>query len=52
MRHVSMAGAVAVLAALVFGVPSLTAGTGSTTCTDTLAPGTYHQVVVPASTEE
>jgi hypothetical protein len=32
---------------LVVGVPSFAAG-GSTTCTDTLAPGSYGRVVVPA----
>ena len=48
MRQVSIAGGVAVLAALILGVSSTAAGTGSTTCTDTLAPGTYHRLIVPA----
>jgi len=48
MRQLSIAGFLAVLAALFVAVPSLAAGSGTTTCTDTLAPGTYHRVVVPA----
>ena len=48
MRQISITGFLAVLAALVVGVPSLAAATGTTTCTDTLAPGTYNRVVVPA----
>jgi hypothetical protein len=48
MRQITMAGFLAVLAALVLGAPSVAAGTGTTTCADTLAPGTYHRVVVPA----
>lgn len=39
---------VAALSGLVLGVPSFAAGGNSTTCTDTLAPGTYGRVVVPA----
>jgi hypothetical protein len=39
----------AVLAALVMTLPSLAANSSNaTTCTDTLVPGTYKQVVVPA----
>jgi hypothetical protein len=41
-------GVAAGLAALVAAVPSLAAGTRTTTCTDLLAPGTYQRVVVPA----
>ena len=38
----------AVLTALIMTLPSLAANSGNaTTCTDTLAPGTYKQVVVP-----
>ena len=40
-------GAMAV-AALAVAVPSMAGGTKTTTCTDTLAPGTYQRVVVPA----
>jgi hypothetical protein len=47
MRHLSLAGLLAVLATLVVGVPAVAADPGATTCTDTLAPGTYHRVVVP-----
>jgi len=36
-----------VLTALIVGVPTLAAGNGATSCTDTLAPGAYHQVIVP-----
>jgi hypothetical protein len=40
--------AAAFVAALAVGVPGLaSAGTSSTTCTGTLAPGNYHRVVVP-----
>ncbi len=42
-----MAGLLVALAALIVGVPSLAAGNAATSCTDTLAPGTYHQVIVP-----
>lgn len=38
----------AVLAALIMTLPSLAANSNATTCTDTLVPGTYKQVVVPA----
>jgi hypothetical protein len=47
MRHAFAAGCAAALAALVLTVPSFAAGTKTTTCTDTLAPGTYQKVVVP-----
>jgi hypothetical protein len=40
--------AAAFVAALVIGVPGVAgAAPSSTTCTSTLAPGTYHRVVVP-----
>ena len=39
---------IAAVAALVAAMPSLAGGTRTTTCTDTLAPGTYQRVVVPA----
>jgi hypothetical protein len=47
MRHILFAGVVAGLSALVMGAPSLAAGSRTTSCTDTLAPGTYQRVVVP-----
>jgi hypothetical protein len=47
MRYGLIVGVLAALAALVVAVPSVAAGSGATTCTDTLAPGTYKQVVVP-----
>lgn len=47
MRHILIAGVVAVLAALVMGLPSLAAASRATSCTGTLAPGTYQRVVVP-----
>jgi hypothetical protein len=37
----------AVAAAAFFVVPALAAGGGTTTCDGSLAPGTYHRVVVP-----
>lgn len=41
--------ATALVGALSFAVPGVAvAGSSSTTCTGTLAPGTYHRVVVPA----
>jgi hypothetical protein len=40
--------AAALVGALIFAVPGVAgAASSSTTCTDTLAPGTYHRVVVP-----
>jgi hypothetical protein len=39
---------VAAVAVLAAAVPSLAGGTRTTTCTDTLPPGTYQRVVVPA----
>lgn len=48
MRRISFAAAAAVLGALIVSVSSVAASSGSTTCTDTLAPGTYRHVVVPA----
>lgn len=47
-RQALFAAGVIVLAALSVSVPSLAAGNGTTSCTDTLAPGTYQKVVVPA----
>jgi hypothetical protein len=48
MRHAVLAGVFAALAALILTVPSLAANSSkATTCTDTLAPGTYQRVVVP-----
>jgi hypothetical protein len=47
LRRAFAALAVAVVAGLVVGASSLAAA-GPTTCTDTLAPGTYGQVTVPA----
>ena len=47
-RQALFTAGVIVLAALSVSVPSLAAGNGTTTCTDTLAPGTYQKVVVPA----
>lgn len=38
----------ALLGALIVGVPGVAGASSSTTCTDTLAPGTYHKVVVPS----
>jgi hypothetical protein len=48
MRQTFFAGVLVALVALVVAVPSLGAGGKTTTCTDTLAPGTYQRVVVPA----
>lgn len=47
MRRISIAVLAAVLSALVASVSSVAASSGATTCTDTLAPGTYGHVVVP-----
>jgi len=47
MRQVSIAGLVVVVGALLVSASSFAASKGSTTCTDTLAPGTYQRVVVP-----
>lgn len=47
MRRFSIAMTVAALGALVVSVSSVAASSGTTTCTDTLAPGTYGHVVVP-----
>jgi hypothetical protein len=38
----------ALLGALIVGVPGAAGASSSTTCTGTLAPGTYHRVVVPS----
>jgi hypothetical protein len=48
MRKGIPAAFLGVLGALLVGVPSLAAAGGATTCTDTLAPGTYGKVIVPA----
>lgn len=48
MKKGIAAACLALLGALLVGVPSLAAAGGSTTCTDTLAPGTYRAVIVPA----
>jgi hypothetical protein len=47
MRHGLVAGLSAGLVALVMIVPAFAGGGSATTCTDTLAPGSYHHVVVP-----
>lgn len=47
MKRILIAAAVAALAVATIGVPAL-AGSGTRTCTGTLAPGTYQRVVVPA----
>jgi hypothetical protein len=48
MRRLSLLLALgAVVAAAYFVVPAFAAGGGTTTCDGTLAPGTYHRVVVP-----
>jgi hypothetical protein len=48
MRRFSIAAVAAALGALLVSVSSVAASSGTTTCTDTLAPGTYGRVVVPA----
>jgi len=52
MKNVTRALAVGVMmSALLLGLPAVAAadeGTGTTRCTETLAPGTYQRVVVPA----
>ena len=48
MRRIYIAVFAAALGALVVSVSPVAAGSGATTCTDTLAPGTYGRVVVPA----
>lgn len=48
MRRFFIAAVVAALGALLLSVSSVAASRGTTTCTDTLAPGTYGRVVVPA----
>ncbi len=47
MRHSLSAIGLVILAALVVVVPSLGASGNTTTCTDSLAPGSYGRVVVP-----
>jgi hypothetical protein len=47
MRQFCIAGFLALLGALLVSASSLAAGNGATTCTDTLAPGTYQRVIVP-----
>ena len=48
MRRFFIAAVAAALGALLVSVSSVAASSGTTTCTDTLAPGTYGRVVVPA----
>src|SRR5437868_14213926 len=48
MRRFFIAAVAAALGALLVSVSSVAASSGSTTCTDTLTPGTYGRVVVPA----
>jgi len=47
MQRIAIAVVAAVLGALVVSVSTVAASSGATTCTDTLAPGTYGHVVVP-----
>jgi hypothetical protein len=47
MRNALVGGVVAALVALVVVVPAFAGGGSATSCTDTLAPGTYQHVVVP-----
>ena len=48
-RLISIAGVAAMLTLLGGVAPSVAAASGSTRCTDTLAPGSYGRVVVPAN---
>ena len=48
MRRFFIAAVAAALGALLVSVSSVAASSGTTTCTDTLAPGNYGRVVVPA----
>jgi len=48
MRRFFIAAVAAALGTLLVSVSSVAASSGTTTCTDTLAPGTYGRVVVPA----
>jgi hypothetical protein len=48
-RLISIAGVAAMLTLLGGVAPSVAGASGSTRCTDTLAPGSYGRVVVPAN---